>query len=272
MDLENLKKERDELNTKTKKLIDVSKEHTSRVKRLYSKTIELKKKRDEENKQVREFKEKRDAINKLVRGKLARLSDLQTKIKEVKPAEPVRKLRSELRRLQWRVETDVLKVKEEEKVVKIIAELEAQLKVADAAFEKRKEAQVISSELDDFKKEAQAFHEVMLFHAKKSEEYHNEINNLYSQIKSLEPGFKEISDKITMARQTADQAHQNFVSRVKKARGERHAQAKAADEDAKKKGEKRDRDMRELAETLFKEFQGGKKLSTEEIQIIQNYT
>jgi uncharacterized coiled-coil DUF342 family protein len=266
MTLENLKKQRDELNDKAHELVVGSKESTQRVKKLRSELRNAKKKRDEENKSVQELKKKRDEINKKIKAKVDELNKLQGSIDNTKKSigSGFREAKKELERLEWKVQTDVLNVKQEEKMVRKIAELEETVGSSEEFFEKRKGFRTIIKELDALRKEAQKYHEQMLQHAKASEVYHDSVQDIYKKIKVLEPEQKEISDKIRQAKREADEAHKLFREEFTKVKG---VEIAARETSHKEKVN----EMRKKANQLMSEFKSGKKLTTEELQIIAGY-
>jgi len=265
MELEHLKQERDKLNTETKKLWTESKETTDRVKRLRLSLKDAKSKRDEENKLVKEFKDKRDGVNKKIKAHISTLNKFQEELDKLRGTSgPTNQAKKELERLEWQVQTEVLNVKQEEKLAKRIAELE-EICAASAEFnEKRKQLRKITGELDELRKEAQAYHEVMLQHAKDSERFHDEVKKAYDQIKKLEPEFKDVQQKISRAKREADEAHKTYIDKYKETKG-------AEKFEQEKKHKKKAKAMRAEADGLMKAFKEGKKLTTEELMIIQGY-
>ncbi|MCK4328109.1 MAG: hypothetical protein KAW41_06640 [Candidatus Diapherotrites archaeon] len=265
MELEHLKQERDKLNTETQKLRTESKETTSRVKRLRLSLKDAKAKRDEENKLVQEFKQKRDEVNKKIKAHISALNKFQEDLAKLKASSgPMHQTRKELERLEWKVQTEVLDVKQEEKIARRIAELEEACAASAEFNEKRKQLRKITSELDDLRKEAQAYHEVMLQHAKDSERYHDDVKKAYEQIKKLEPEFKEVQQKVALARREADEAHKTYLDKYKSIKG-------AEKFEQEKVHKKKARAMRAEANDLMKAFKEGKKLTTDELMIIQGY-
>lgn len=264
MDVDELRQERDKLNEETKKLVSNSRESTTRVKNLRNELKESKKKRDEENKQVQEFKLKRDEVNKKIKAKIADLNKFQDGLKGLQPEGPIRQARKELEQLEWKVQTEVLNVKQEEKLARRIADLEKMCSASDELTEKRKQLRVITSELDELRKESQAYHEVMLQHAKESESYHEQVKESYEKIKKLEPNFKEIQTSLRKAKKEADDAHKHYIEKYKEVKGAEHFEQIQSQK-------KKAKAMRAEADDLMKAFKTGKKLTTEELMIIQGY-
>lgn len=258
-DLEQLKEERDQLNKRTQTLIKKSKETTSRVKKLRAELKEKKSLRDEENEKVKEFKEKRDAVNAKINERLKEINKIQNSMNDTKSDSDLNphQAKKQLERLEWKVQTEVIGIKQEEKIVKRIEELQESMKSGEEFFENRKKLSTIKKELDELRKEAQAFHEVMLEHARKSEFYHQEMVKMYEQLKSLEPEFKEVSDKITKAKKKADKAHTQYISKYKDEKGQTKKEISES--------------MKKRADQLMEEFKKGKKLTTDELQVIQKY-
>ncbi|MCD4739778.1 hypothetical protein K8R43_01150 [archaeon] len=258
-ELRKLKEERDNLNEEARTLIKQGKETTVRVKRLRAELREFKTSRDEENAKVREFKEKRDAVNAKIRTRINKINKIQEEIRGLKGEldMPFHEARKQLERLEWKVQTEVMNVRQEEKIVRKIEELEEATKSTKEFMGKRKDLEKIKKELDELRKEAQAFHEVMLEHTRKSEYYHQKMLELYKNLKALEPDFKDISDKITKAKKKADKAHKHYIDNYKETKGKTEKDVKES--------------MKKKADKLMEGFKKGKKLTTDELQIIQHF-
>lgn len=258
-ELGKLKEERDQFNDEARGLIQQSKETTSKVKRLRVELREQKVQRDEENAKVQEFKEKRDAVNAKIRERIQKVNKIQEEIRGLKGELdlPFREAKKQLERLEWKVQTEVLSIKQEEKIVRRIEELEEATKSVKEFMGKRKDLEKIKRELDDLRKEAQAFHELMLEHTRKSEYYHQKMLEVYKVLKSSEPEFKEISDKITMAKKKADKAHKEYIQTYRETKGKTEKDLRES--------------MKKEADKLMDGFKKGKKLTTDELQIIQEY-
>jgi uncharacterized coiled-coil DUF342 family protein len=266
MTLEDLKKQRDELNDKASQLFDEGRESTGRVKKLRFELRDAKGKRDVENAAVKDLKAKRDEVNKKIKAKVGELNKLQAEIGDARETTsvPVKEARTQLARLEWRVQAEVLNVKQEEKLVRQIAELEKIVGSSECFFEKRKAFREIIKELDALRKEAQGFHEEMLKHAKESEVYHQAVQDVYKQIKAVEPDYKDINDKLRQAKTEAESAHKLYISEFEKEKGEDAARREMGEKE-------RFSVMRHKADQLMNDFKAGKKLSTEELQIIAGY-
>lgn len=254
-----LREEYNELSDQARALSKQAKETTARVKRLRAELRENKKKRDEENAKVKEFKEKRDAVNVEIRERIREVNAIQEEIRELRKkfGMPFDKARKQLARLEWKLQTEVFDVKEEERIAKRIEELEEMTKSNKEFLEKRRRLEKIKGELDDLRKEAQAFHEIMLGHARKSEYYHQKVIEIYNKLKALEPEFKEVAEKISEAKRRAAKAKEEYLKKYREIKGK-------TQEDIKE-------EMRKEAKRLLKEFKSGRKLTTRELQIIQEY-
>ncbi|MCD6414277.1 MAG: hypothetical protein J7L23_01460 [Candidatus Diapherotrites archaeon] len=258
-DLKELKEEYSELSDQARMLSKQAREATSRVKKLRAELRENKKKRDEENAKVKEFKEKRDMVNLRIREKIREVNLIQDGIKDLKKnlGVPFNQARKQLERLEWKLQTEVFSVKEEEKIVRHIEELEEMTKSSKEFVEKRKRLEKIRRELDDLRKEAQAFHEIMIEHARQSEFYHQKMVEIYDKLKALEPDFKEVTEKITKAREQAFKARKKYVEKYKEVKGKTETEIRE--------------EMEKEAAKLLEGFRKGKKLTTKELQIIQQY-
>ncbi len=242
-----------------------AREMTSRVRKLRAKAREEKAAREEANKKVKEFKKKRDEINQRIKKLKEDLMKIEREIEKIKPGEHTRDwLKRRIKRLEWDIQTKVLSPKKEEAMALEIEKLEKELdkwKSVDELISKKKE---IQTEITSLKKESQAFHEALLHYAKESEFHHSQMMEIINKLVKLDSEFSEMKEKVKEAEEKAI-----------KMRIEIEKKRKAEREKIKKENEEKERrlknDLMEKAKKLWKDLQSGKKLSTDELKIIQTY-
>ncbi len=255
-----------------KKAREQIREISARVKKLRARAREEKRLRDMANEKVKELKEKRDKVNSEIRKLREELNKLEEKIRKISPSERSRGLiKRRIERLEWEIQTKVLSPKREEELVKEISKLEEELKKwdeVDALIRMKKE---IQGKIDELKKEAQAFHEALLHYAKESEFHHSQLMDIINQLKKLEPDFDNVKKKLEEARRNAEALKTEIDARKKAKKKELEEERKKIEEEMKKKEAAIREEMKTKARELWNALQQGKKLTTEELMIIQTY-
>ncbi|BAW32168.1 MAG TPA: phosphoserine phosphatase SerB [Methanothermobacter sp.] len=249
-------KERDELNNKAKEKKELRDELNNKAKEALGLAIKFRDKRNEINKMVEENKRLRDETNK--------------KIRELKWS-PFRrkrlKLEKEIRKIDKIIETQVLDMKKENELVNRANDLRKELA-------KIKEDEKTMAESLELKKLSEKYHENVVKLSNEAQEYHEKMLEQFQK-----------TDEI---RAQADEAHNEFVKFMKLA-SKKHEESKKIMEEIKqvnkqikaiksKMGEieaakthKREIIERKKAEEIYKLFKDGKKLTKDELLLLQRY-
>ncbi len=255
-----------------KRTKEKAREISARVKKLRKQASEEKKLRDQANAKVRELKAKRDETNKRIKEVKTKLEQINQEIKKKMPEGASRgDIRREISRLEWDIQTKVMSPKKEEELAKRIEKLELQLKAwdeVDALFAEKKK---LLSELDELRTSAQAFHEALLHYAKESEFHHSQLMEIIKQLKKLEPDFDEVKKKLAKAKENADKLRERISEERKAKAMERRAEIEAFQKEQEKEMKKMEAEMKKKAKELMAALKSGKKLTTEELMIIQTY-
>jgi len=249
-------KERDELNEKAKKKRELRDELNKKAKENLDLAIKFRDKRNEINKMVEENKKLRDESNK--------------KIRELKWSPVKRKrlrLEKEIRRIDKIIETQVLDIKKENELVDKAKDLRRELA-------KLKEDEKTSIKALELKKLSEKYHENVVKLSDEAQEYHEKMLEHFQK-----------TDEI---RARADEAHNEFIKFMKLA-SKKHEESKKIMEKIKEvniqikkirskmdkidaaKTQKKEIIERKKAEKIYKLFKDGKKLTKDELLLLQRY-
>jgi|TARA_Y100000034_G_scaffold128408_1_gene182919 uncharacterized coiled-coil DUF342 family protein len=244
--LTGIRKERDVLNDKVKKLSE--------------EVRAIKVKRDELNKKVQDEKKKRDSINTAA-------SSLRKDFKKSFGDHPGRRgssdlqaLRKQVKSMRWDIETKGFNFAEEKKRSKALSELEKKLKT----LEKFDNARLGVLKQD---KDARSFHSNVIELSKQSEEVHQSLVVLYEKLKE--------------AREKADAKHNKVVEeldKLKKIESEREDDLNrlnelrgeirdTRDEWEEQKVEESKKSAKERGAEAFAEFEKGGRVDFRDLQL-----
>ena len=245
---------RDELNTKTRALIDQAQQY--------------KDKRDEYNILVSENKERRDKLNEKANNLLAKTDQIKKRYK-VAGGLSLSELKREINHLEFRQQTEVLSTEKERDLVDRIAHLWEQYRQKKVELENNTELKEMLDKAKQLRDEASEHHKQVTINAELAQEYHD--NMLAS--------FKEADQK----RAEADASHKDFVRAQEMADEQHHKYIKMQKElrDYDKvifslyKKSKETRESREKVEVLkraeevYAMFKEGQKLETDDLLLLQ---
>lgn len=232
---------------KSEKLIEEKKkvfEEIASLKQLVTSEKEL---RDKANEQVKELKQKRiaafDEINKMKKELNEILGIVESLSQSMGGS--YRMLKAELKDLEWDYQTGVYSIKREKEMVKNIEALEEELARSEILYEKRNRLNALQTKLKDFYTEANIYHNLLINRAKDSEGHHDTMMKGIKKLEALEKKIQKLGEDIQKE------------SAPKQSR-QKHRPLEVSDE------------LREKAETILGNFKKGKKVTTEELSLLQS--
>ncbi|MGC8912366.1 MAG: coiled-coil protein [Thermoplasmata archaeon] len=242
--------ERDRLNNEAKKLADAANEH--------------KKKREEYNNKVKEEKMEREKWNK----KTFELADKirYAKRKKIpKNGDSIAKLRKELKELEFKQMTSVLSREKEEELIKSIARIQAEIKKREKEIEEDPEIKALVREYEQAKEEAERHHKLVNEYAEIAQSEHEKMVELYSKADDIRRQADEAQEKFVKAKLEADEAHRKHLEKIR----EIHDLEKMVHALRQKTRREAKSDSDKQAEEIYQKFLSGKKITTEELIILQ---
>jgi len=266
-----------ELLSQKKDLEKTLKELTAKRDKLNDEAKAYRKERDELNAQIRgnldkalKYRDERDQINQEVK-KYKKLRDeahqAYKKMEWTSGRREAVQVEDEIKRLEKTIETRVLDIRKENELVKKVTDLRKNLQGMQEDEESRSEALKLKEE---------------------SESYHAKVVELSDQAQETHEKMLEYFRKIDEIRSQADAAHQKFIEtresankvhdEVKATFGKIRKANKGMDKVKAKERSIEDEIVRkknsvekEKAEEIYRKFLEGKKVSTEELLLLQKH-
>lgn len=248
--------EREEFNKIAKEQRKIRDELNDDLKENLKLAIELRDKRNEVNKSVEEAKKLRDNVNDELK-KLEWSSGRRDRLK----------LENEIKKIDKIIETRVLDIKKENQLVKNANDLRKQLmdiqedeKIKDEAQNLKKVSEDHHAKVVELSTQAQDFHEKMLNYFRKTDDIRTEAD--------------EAHKKFVEARKSASAKHEEFkvvlseIHVINKELGTNKSKRRKSEKQA---STKKNREEKEKAEDIFEKFKHGKKLTTEELLLLQKH-
>jgi len=267
-ELASLKEERNKLNLEAKKWAEKRNAIHEQIKSLRTKAADLKGKRDNLNEKVQEFKSLRDQAKTKRKEKHAQILKLKEKVRsltERKPSQSMHGIQREIEKLEWKIQTTSLPVKEEETLINQVRQLEAQLVVHKQIEKSKEELMELRAEEKALETEAKTYHEKLSELAEQSQKFHEEMLENLNKALGLKAEADSTHQKYVEIKQQAQNLHQKCVELLDKIKTFEKDLQEAED----KRQAKRRRELRkELEERALEKLKRGEKLTWEEFKIL----
>ncbi len=250
--------ERESFNREAKEQRKIRDELNVELKENLAKAIEFRDQRNEINKEVEENKKARNQVNEQIKN-LEWSSGKRDKIK----------LENEIKKIDKIIETRVLDIKKENQLVKSANDLRKQL--SDI-----KEDDKVKEEAQELKKQSEEYHAKVVELSEKAQEAHEQMLDYFRKTDEIRTAADAAHKKFIQARKSASAKHEDFkmvlseIHVINKALGSNRSRKRKSNK-SESSHAKGSREEKEKAEIIFDKFKNGKKLSTEELLLLQKY-
>lgn len=261
---------RDDLNKQTKEWVSKRDALNAQVRELVEEAGKHREERDTLNQKVRESKVLRDECNQ----KVTVLTEEYHAMKKDQPApdrgQPsVRQLKKEFSDLENKQQTQVLKKKEEEGLIKRLKEIDTQIREVEKSQGQGDDIRIKSSALRETKAEAEKYHKLVSEFAEKAQAEHDQMIGFYEQADALRKQADEAQAKFIECKKAADEEHKKHIEQIKSYHEtDKDVMAIKSKQRVVRK-RRTDAESKKAADDIFARFKGGDKLSTEDLMALQ---
>ena len=251
--------EREAFNREAKEQRKIRDELNSELKENLAKAIEFRDQRNEINKQVEENKKARNKVNDEIKS-LEWSSGKKDKIR----------IEAEIKKIDKIIETRVLDIKKENQLVKNANDLRKELAEI-------KEDDKVKEEAAELKKKSEEFHAKVVELSEQAQEAHEQMLSYFRKTDEIRTAADEAHKLFIQARKNASAKHEEFkmilseIHVINKKLGSSKNRKRRSDKSGGSSNNKKNREEKERAESIFDKFKNGKKLSTEELLLLQKY-
>jgi phosphoserine phosphatase len=248
--------EREEFNMQAKEQRRIRDEFNNSLKENLKLAIGFRDERDKINEEVEEAKKLRDNVNNELR-KLEWSSGRRDRIK----------LENEIAKIDKIIETRVLDIKKENQLVKNANDLRKQLNEIQ-------EDEKIKNDAQKLKKTSEDYHAKVVELSENAQELHENMLNYFRKTDKIRTSADEAHRLFVKAKKSASAKHEDFkrvlseIHVINKKLGDGKSKRRSVDKQA---NIKKNREEKERAEEIFEKFKNGKKLSTEELLLLQRH-
>jgi uncharacterized coiled-coil DUF342 family protein len=255
-------------NAQIKKYIEKRDQLHQEVRQAHEEINQLKTQRDDLNEKVKTLKQQRDAVRANITPITDEVNALDEKITEQKKKLPrisQRELQTELDAIEWKIQTTSLDLKEENRLIENVKQLEIQLSGYKKIDKYHKKINELIAHRKTFDAQADA--------------YHKELTELALKSQELHAIMMEKLNATKIKRKEADSLHQSFI-KLKEQNAPMYEKIRELTEQLKSLRaslKEEDKAKRIVAEQAIKEklgsqarekLQKGEKLNWDEFQLL----
>lgn len=254
--LKKLTTERDRLNEEAKKYRHERDDLNSQIRENLDNAIKYRDERDLVNKEVKKYKKLRDAAHQKYK-----------KMEWTSGRRDAMQIEDEIKRLEKTIETRVLDIRKENELVKKVTDLQKKLQGMQEDEKSRVEALELKeiseghhAKVVELSDQAQETHEKML-------EYFRRIDEIRSQADNAHKKFIKTRDK---ANEVHEEVKATFgkIRKTNKSMDRVKAKERSAEDEIVRK---KNSEEKERAEEIYRKFREGKKVSTDELLLLQKH-
>ncbi|MEK6842918.1 MAG: hypothetical protein AABY04_00360 [Candidatus Micrarchaeota archaeon] len=271
-EIEELKEETRHKNLEVRKLADENQKKIQLLKELLDKADTERKARDELNSKVKEVTDRRRHLIDKAKETDSQIKELEAEgSKYVVPegAMPIGRLNHLIDQLEWQLQTSAMPIKQENALSKEIKELLKQKIALEKTQPLRRKLYDLRKARQDLNFEFRSLDGAQEQNSKESDKRHETMLGYYKKADDIRVEISDYLEKIGEKRKDADETYLKLrdVRNEMQSEGDR-AYADEKRERKKKEDEKLD-ELEEKAKQIYLDFKSGKKVSMEELQIMQ---
>lgn len=266
------KKKRDELNSKTQDYIKSLQEVESQIQETLDEANKLKDKRNRWNERVAKLKDKKleykDLLNELIKKNRGLGGNRRQREAEYMSA---KKIDRKIENLERQIETENLTMQEENAIVNEIQEL-AQQKKDLLEVDQNQEIMKNEKKIEIVKINLDKIYEQLNKWSNKSQKYHKKMLEQYDTVDELKEKKNNIEEKLIENKKKADNFHEKFIELRKKQKKSSGGRRSSRRHSKRRYNKKKDRELEKIKqsklETALKKQKEGKKLNIYEARLI----
>lgn len=248
-------------------------EFSKSIRDLIQKIKDSKVKRDSLTHEVRELKPKRDSINREISEKLNELGKLKKErigiAKSLGISEPPSKIRQNIERLEFRVETETASFEKEKELMKKIKELKKLYDEASIITEFDKKIRDTSDAIKKMRKEANESHTSIQEKARQSQLLHEEILKISAEIDKMKADEEEAFKKFSEFKKRFNEVNGQLKERLKAMNEAKWQLDKFFSDRRERKRAEQESLLKSKEEQVNEKIRRGEKLTTEDLLVFQ---
>jgi uncharacterized coiled-coil DUF342 family protein len=265
-----LKKERDDLNTNLRSKRDSIMGLYGEIDKLLKDAKKKRDSRDEANKKVSVSKKERDAANKKIADLNKKLGEARGQVGGTMSQRDYEKLKKEYDSLNWKMQTSPVSKDRETAMIKRLEELEAQVKEYEILKPAEKDASKIERELKTVRQRADSYHKKLLEASEDGEAAHAQMHEIYKKVDAKREKAKKAEEEFLEIKTKASQSHDKFVEKLNELRAEEDRQGIKRTQEKKAEMGKLKKEQKAKESDLLSELRKGGVIKTGDLLFLQD--
>jgi len=252
----------------TKTLIEKRDKLDEQIKRLRQEIRELKNERNNLNEKVKTLKQQRAEARAKIRTIFEEVRAHSQKITELKKKTPKEShliLQKDLEDIEWKIQTTLLDMQEEKRLIENVKQIETQLRIYKKIDQQAKKIAELRNELKTLETNADTAHQELTETAKRSQEIHTKMIAKISEAKNIKSEADNLHDAYVQAKGPVKPLHEE-IKKLTEQRKKLQDDVREEDERRKKNAEQA---LKEKLESQAKDkLKRGEKLNWDEFQLL----
>ena len=263
--------ERDELNDSARKLREKRDQRNAEVRELVDKANEYRALRDKLNAQIKDHKRMRNEAThaaKLTREKMAEMGIDVKKLPRVRPEEEIKE---EIQRIDWQIQTSVISIPKERKLVEKAEKLRKELEQSRELRKTLRQAGDRRIEIDALRISSSKLHSKILGLSKESQQNHQKMIEILGQVKVKRKEADSYHHQMLDVINKADLKHTEFLSVRKNLTNlmdKEHGLELRKEERRSFAAEKK---LKKRAEEALEKLRAGEKVELDELMLLKEF-
>ena len=267
-EIEDIRKKRDEVNSEVQSLIEKGKKYSHTIKNIHKDIEEIKVIKKSKTKILSHYNSEKNRLKKKIRLSKKKMDDNTTNDSTFS-GKNINGLSKKYKILNWKLQTEVMSPKAEEKLSKEVGILEEQLKKVEKLKTLRKDIDEIDFEMSRYQNDLNLLNDLIFDLNQDCGELHSKIINKYNELKNIHTELDPVSKDIEDKKNIANNLHKEFIKEKEKTLSDdekRKLKDKKKKEDIIKK--QKEQDKEQLDKTI-EDLKKGKKITLEELTLFQ---
>ena len=181
----------------------------------------------------------------------------------------MKELQKQIEYMEYRQQTEVFTTDKERELIDKIKQMKGQVREQEAELEQNKEMRTKIAEAREFRKQASDLHAKVTEVAELAQKHHDLMVESYRKADKSREAADASHKNFVEAQESADAEHKFFISCQKELRDYDKVISGLRKKTKKVKVTKEQKAVRKEAESLFKNFRAGEKLTTDDILLLQ---
>lgn len=229
--------------------------------------------RDTFTSEVKSKKEERNNVNSQITKKIEEVKKLNQEKSDIIKKYDIKgdpsELKSQMDRLERKIETEVMSFAKETEIMKMIKELRARYDEAKKVSGVWEKINALSREINDLKKKSDSVHKDIQTTAKESQSRHESLINASEGVKKISADESAAFEKFIEAKKRFVALNEELHKEMDELNKMQSQLKDSADKDATQKANSVRSRLKEMELNVLDKIKTGKKLTTEDLLVMQ---